>query len=60
MIETVEDQIIQWLASSLDNAPVIVFLVAVAWDLRRQLLECINLQETVFLDLLNRATNRDN
>jgi len=60
IIDAVESQVLEWLGASLDNAPVIVFLVVVAWDLRKQLLECIQLQETVFLDLVKRTINGKN
>lgn len=60
----IEEIILGWLSGAVENAPILGFAIAVAWDLRNQLLKCIGhaqerleRYEQIIDDLLARVTD---
>lgn len=54
-----ENIFIEWVNGAIERAPELVVLVAVAYDLRKHLLNCIDHNQAVMDDLLRRFLDKE-
>jgi len=50
-----ERQFMEWITTTFDNMPIIVFLALAIWDMRKHLYRCISRDEQLLDQLISRV-----
>lgn len=53
-MDTLQAQFLEWLTTTFDNMPIIVFLALAIWDMRKHLYRCISRDEVLLDQLISR------
>jgi len=54
MLDPIQQQFADWITTTFDNMPIVVFLVIAVWDMRKALYKCLGREQSLLDDLIAR------